>query len=117
FFRSSSLSSPSARGSGRSWTAGNSACVAGRAGVCSGKPPTAVGRLSAIWVVQPETTVATARTTAKAAAIDRPLRSVETRCRAMDYTRVALMPAPPVGAESGPALLTQLFGLYDKIFR
>jgi len=33
----------------------------------------------------------------------------------MDYTRAALNAG--TGAESKPALLTQLFGLYDKIFR
>src|SRR5262245_32626811 len=113
FFRSSSLRSPSVRACGRSPTAGNSGAVAGRAGVCSGRPPTTGGTLSAIWVVQPEIAVAAAKT----ATIHRPLNPVETLGRAMNYTRAALMLAPPVRPESIPALLTQLFGLYDKIFR
>jgi hypothetical protein len=64
-------------------------------------------------VVQPETAVAAAN----AAAVNSPLNPVETLGRAMNCTRAALMLAPPVRPRIRPALLTQLFGLYAKIFR
>jgi len=67
-----------------------------------------------MWVVQPQTAPAV---TAKTTAVNNRLKPVETRDCAMDYTRAALKVALSVGPRIRPALLTQLFGLYDKIFR
>jgi hypothetical protein len=121
FLRSASLSSPSARGAGRSCTAGNSGGVSERGGTFSGKPPTTAGTLSARWLAQPDSAIEAAKRVPKrrvpkkaADALERAVKPADNRGRAMDCTRDALMQALPARPPKRPALLTQLIGLYDE---